>query len=65
MLRLYSTINGKDPRAQGFGLALWSRAPIRDLIKRSFGKSVSLVTTGRILGKLGMSPQRPLYRAWK
>lgn len=65
MLRLYTMINGKDPRAQGFGLALWSRALIRDLIKRSFGKSVSLVTTGRILGKLGMSPQRPLYRAWK
>lgn len=36
-----------------------------DLIKRAFAKSVSLVTTGRILKKLGMSAQRPLYRAWK
>jgi transposase len=65
MVRLYTMINGKDPRAQGFGMALWSRALIRDMIKRAFGKSVSLVTTGRILAKLGMSPQRPLYRAWK
>ncbi len=40
-------------------------ALIRDMIKRAFGKSVSLVTTGRILTKPGMSPQRPLYRAWK
>jgi transposase len=46
-------------------MALWSRALIRDLIKRSFGKDVSLVTVGRILTKLGMSPQRPLYRSWK
>ena len=29
------------------------------------GNGVSLVTTGRILAKLGMSPRRPLYRAWK
>ena len=65
MIRLYTMINGKDPRAQGFGMAPWSRALIRDMIKRAFGRSVSLVTTGRILAKLGMSPQRPLYRAWK
>ena len=65
MIRLYAMINGKDPRTQGFGMALWSRALIRDMIKRAFGKSASLVTTGRILAKLGMSPQRPLYRAWK
>jgi transposase len=65
MIRLYSMVCGKDPRTQGFGMALWTRAMIRDMIKRAFGKSVSLVTTGRILKKLGMSPQRPLYRAWK
>jgi transposase len=65
MIRLFTMINGKDPRAQGFGMALWSRALIRDLIKRSFGKNVSLVTVSRILKKLGMSPQRPLYRSWK
>ena len=33
--------------------------------KVNFTKSVSLVTVGRILTKLGMSPQRPLYRSWK
>jgi transposase len=35
------------------------------LIKTNFKKSVSLITVGRILKKLGMSPQRPLYRSWK
>jgi transposase len=65
MIRLYTMINGKDPRAYSFGVALWTRALIRDLIKKVFVKDVSLVTVGRILKKLGMSPQRPLYRSWK
>lgn len=65
MIRLYTMIYGKDPRAYSFGLALWTRALIRDLIKKAFGKEVSLVTVGRILKKLGMSAQRPLYRSWK
>jgi transposase len=63
MIRLYTMINGKDPRIHGFGMALWTRSLIRDLI--NFARSVSLVTVGRILKKLGMSPQRPLYRSWK
>lgn len=29
MIRLYTMINGKDPRAHGFGMALWTRAMIR------------------------------------
>ena len=41
---------------------MWTRALIRDLIKKTFGKDV---TVGRILKKLGMSAQRPLYRSWK
>lgn len=65
MVRLYTMINGKDPRTYSFGMALWTRALIRDLIKKTFAKDVSLVTVGRILKKLGMSPQRPLYRSWK
>jgi len=65
MIRLFTMINGKDPRAYSFGVALWTRALIRDLIKKTFAKDVSLVTVGRILKKLGMSPQRPLYRSWK
>ena len=65
MVRLYTMIHGKDPRAYSLGLALWTRVLIRDLIKKSFGKEVSLVTVGRILKKLGMSPQRPLYRSGK
>lgn len=63
MIRLYTIINEKDPRAYSFGVALRTRVLIRDLIKKVFAKDVSLVTVGRILK--GMSPQRPLYRSWK
>ena len=49
MIRLYTMINGKDPRAYSFGMALWTRALIRDLIKKVFVKNVSLITVGRIL----------------
>jgi transposase len=65
MLKLFTMIHGKDPRLYGLGMALWTRALIRDLVAGSFGHRLSLVTVGRILKKLGMSAQRPLYRAWK
>src|SRR5580692_3897351 len=31
MIQLFTMINGKDPRAYSFGVALWTRALIRDL----------------------------------
>lgn len=52
-----------NPRQLGFEPALWTREVIRELIQRMFGIALSLVTVGRILKRLGMSPQRPLYRA--
>lgn len=61
MVRLYSLIVGRDPRQFSFGFALWTRK----LIEQQFGVQLSLVTVGRILKKLGMSPQRPLYRAYQ
>lgn len=65
MMRLYSLIEGNDPRQYSFAFALWTRQIVRDLIRAQFQVVVSLVTVGRILKKLGMSPQRPLYRAYQ
>ena len=65
MLELRALITGADPRQLSFGLALWTRDMVRELIRRRFRVSVSAVTVGRILKKLGMSPQRPLYRAYQ
>jgi transposase len=65
MLQIFSMIAGKDPRQYSFGVALWTRKVIALLIEQKFGLTVSLPTVGRILKKLGMSVQRPLYRAYQ
>src|SRR5918994_1409181 len=63
--RLYGLIVGNDPRQLRFAFALWTRAMIRELIRREFGVRLSEVSVGRLLRKLGLSPQRPLYRAYQ
>ncbi len=65
MLQLRSWLVGSDPRQYSFGVALWTRKLVRDLIRQKFGYELSLLTVGRILKKLGLSPQRPLYRAYQ
>jgi transposase len=63
MSQLYRLIVGSDPRQLSFGMALWTRGMIQEPIRRQFGVRLSVVSVGNILAKLGMSPQRPLYRA--
>jgi transposase len=62
---LYSLIVSRDPRQYSFGVALWTRKLVGDVIRQKFEIQLSLPTVGRILKKLGMSPQRPLYRAYQ
>ena len=63
--RVYTLVVGHDPRQLQFTLALWTRAMVRELICREFGVRLSEVSVGRLLRKLGLSPQRPLYRAYQ
>jgi transposase len=63
--QLYRLIVGNDPRQLSFGLALWTRGMIQELIFRQFGVRLSLVSVGRALAGLGLSPQRPLYRSYE
>lgn len=63
--QLYRLIVGNDPRQLSFGLALWTRGMIQELIFRQFGVRLSLVSVGSILANLGLSPQRPLYRSYE
>jgi transposase len=65
MSQLFRLVSGNDPRQLSFGLALWTRGMIQELILRQFGVRLSLVSVGNVLAKLGMSPQRPLYRAYE
>jgi len=63
--RIYTLIVGNDPRQLSFGFALWTREMVRELIRREFGVSLSTVSVGRLLRRLGLSPQRPLWRAYQ
>jgi transposase len=63
--RLYTLVVGNDPRQLRFAFALWTRAMVRELIGREFGVRLSEPSVGRLLRRLGLSPQRPLYRAYQ
>jgi transposase len=63
--RLYELIVGVDPRQLSFAFALWTREMVRQVIRREFGVALSVVSVGRLLRTMGLSPQRPLYRAYQ
>lgn len=63
--RLYALIVGRDPRQLSFEFALWTREMVRAVIRREFGIAVSAVSVGRLLRAMGLSPQRPLHRAYQ
>jgi transposase len=52
-----------DPRDHGFPVALWTREIVRQLIEARFGVPLTVASVGRTLHDLGLSAQRPLYRA--
>ena len=55
---------GKDPRQLQFDFALWTRDMIRILIEREFKVTYTPQGVGKLLARLGFSPQRPLVRAY-
>ena len=65
MQRLVRLITSKNPLQLRFPFALWTRSMIQELIWREFGVSLSESAVGRMLRRLGLSPQRPLFRAYQ
>jgi transposase len=63
--KLYTLIAGANPRQLQFEFALWTRDIVRELIRREFGVALSGVSVGRLLRTIGLSPQRPLWRAYQ
>jgi transposase len=60
---LYRTITGKTPLQFRFEFALWTREIIRVLLREQFQLHLSLASVGRLLKQLGLTCQRPLFRA--
>ena len=65
MAQLARLVRDGTPLQYKFEFALWTLAIIRALIKDCFGVSLSEVSVGRLMKRLGFTPQRPLYRAWQ
>jgi transposase len=63
--KLYGFVVGVDPRQLSFEFALWTREMVREVIRREFGVRLSVVSVGRLLRTMGLSPQRPLHRAYQ
>jgi transposase len=63
--RLYELIVGADPAQFSFAFALWTRDMVCQVIRREFKVALSVVSVGRLLRAMGLSPQRPLYRAYQ
>jgi transposase len=63
--KLYAIIVDKNPLQLKFEFALWTRDIIREVIKDKFDLKLSAVSVGRLLKKMGFSPQKPLRRAYQ
>src|SRR5713226_4120651 len=63
--QIFRWINGKDPRQHGFDFGLWTRLVVRKLIADKFGANLGVTAIGKLLAKLGLTPQKPLTRAYQ
>ena len=59
MARLARIVRTKTPQQLKFEYALWTLTIIREVIRRQFGVRLSEVSVGRLMGRLGFTPQRP------
>ena len=60
---LYETVTQKSPLQYRFEFALWTRDMIQVLLRDQFRLRLSLSSVGRLLKQLGLSCQRPMFRA--
>ena len=63
--QVFRWINGKDPRQYGLDFGLWTRAIVANLIERKFGVQLGQTAIGELLARLGLTPQKPLQRAYQ
>ena len=63
--QVFRWVNGKDPRQYGLDFGLWTRSVVADLIERKFNIRLGLTAVGELLAKLGLTPQKPLQRAYQ
>lgn len=60
---IYRTITTKNPVQLKFPYALWTAKMIGQVIETRFGINLSKASICRLLAQVGLSPQRPVWRA--
>ena len=63
--QVFRWINGHDPRQYGLDFGLWTRVVVAELIAEKFGVELGVTAVGSLLAKLGLTPQKPLQRAYQ
>ena len=63
--QVFRWINGRDPRQYGLDFGLWTRSVVASLIEQQFRIRLGLTAVGELLAKLGLTPQKPLQRAYQ
>ena len=62
---VFRWVTGGDPRQYGLDFGLWTRAIIKDLIAERMGIELGTTAVGNCLHRLGLTPQKPLRRAYE
>jgi transposase len=62
---LCGAITQDDPRQYQFSFCLWTLGIVRSLLKRRFAVQLSKSGISRLLGHMGLSPQRPMFRSYQ
>ena len=63
--QVFRWVNGKNPHQYGFDFGLWTRQIVRELVAQRFQVQLSLASIGTLLARLGLTPQKPLQRAYQ
>src|SRR5215468_242917 len=63
--QVFRWVNGKDPRQYGFDFGLWTRKVVAEMVSDKFDIELSLASVGKLLAEVGLTPQKPLKRAYE
>ena len=62
---IYDTVTMKNPLQLKFSFALWTAKMVGEAIFQEFGVKLSKASVCRLLTQLGLTPQRPIWRAYQ
>lgn len=62
---IFKIVSTKNPIQMQFPFALWTAKMVGQVIYRRFGVQLSKASVCRLLNQLGLTPQRPVWRAYQ